>query len=136
MEAALALQRAHGLAAADVTALAIDSFREAIDLGAGCTLPRTTEEAQYSLLYPVAAALVFGAFGPQELETDALADPRVRRLQGVITLTEDATFSRRFPAERWARVRITLADGRVLTSEPARARGNPENPLADDELRA
>ena len=46
-----------------------------------------------------------------------------------MTLTEDDEFSRRFPAERWARVRITLADGRTLASEPARARGNPENPL-------
>ena len=52
-----------------------------------------------------------------------------------MTLSEDADFSRRFPAERWARLRVTLADGRVLASEPARARGNPENPLADDELR-
>jgi 2-methylcitrate dehydratase PrpD len=52
-----------------------------------------------------------------------------------MTVREDAEFSCRFPAERWARVRITLADGRTLASEPARARGNPENPLADDDLR-
>ena len=45
-------------------------------------------------------------------------------------------FPRRFPAERWARVRIVLTDGRTFVSEPARARGNPENPLADDELRS
>ena len=64
-----------------------------------------------------------------------LADPRVERLQHATSLTEDAEFSRRFPAERWARVRVTLTDGRALVSEPARARGNPENPLADNELR-
>ncbi|HET6801380.1 MAG TPA: hypothetical protein VFI50_01950, partial [Casimicrobiaceae bacterium] len=46
-----------------------------------------------------------------------------------------AEFSRRFPDERWARVTIALADGRTLVSEPARARGNPENPLPDAELR-
>ena len=33
-------------------------------------------------------------------------------------------------------IRIVLADGRRFESEPARARGNPENPLSDDELRA
>ena len=60
----------------------------------------------------------------------------MRRLLPTVTLAEDAEFSRRFPGERWARVRIALADGRSLASEPARARGNPENPLADDELRA
>jgi 2-methylcitrate dehydratase PrpD len=53
-----------------------------------------------------------------------------------MTLTETAEFSQRFPAERWARVRVALGDARSFVSEPARARGNPENPLGDDELRA
>jgi 2-methylcitrate dehydratase PrpD len=53
-----------------------------------------------------------------------------------MTLTEDGAFSRRFPAERWARVRVTLADGRTLASEPAVARGSAENPLPDAELLA
>ena len=135
VEAALALQRAQRFAAEDVAALAIESFREAIDLGSQCAIASNTEEAQYSLRFPIAAALVFGDVGPLEVSEPKLADPRVERLQRVMQLREEADFSRRFPAERWARVRITLADGRTLVSEPARARGNPENPLADDELR-
>lgn len=135
VEAALALQRAHGFAADDVAAVAIASFREAVALGSACAIAQTTEEAQYSLRLPVAAALVFGDVGAREVSSPALDDPRVRRLQRAMTLTEDAGFSALFPAERWARVRITLADGRTLVSEPARARGNPENPLSDDALR-
>ena len=134
VEAALALQRAHRFAADDIAALSIESFREAIALGSACAMATTTEEAQYSLPFPVAAALVFGDIGPAEVSAPKLADARVVRLQRTMTLTEDAEFSRRFPAERWARVSITLADGRTLASEPARARGNPENPLADPEL--
>jgi 2-methylcitrate dehydratase PrpD len=65
-----------------------------------------------------------------------LSDPRVARLLATFSLTEDEAFSRRFPAERWARVRIALADGRSLLSEPAVARGGPENPLSEDELQA
>ena len=135
VEAAFDLQRTYRFAAEDVTRLAIDSFREAIALGSACPTAATTEEAQYSLPFPVAAALVFGDIGADEVSLPRLADPRVARLQRLMTLNEDAEFSRRFPAERWARVRVTLADGRTLVSEPARARGNPENPLADDELR-
>jgi 2-methylcitrate dehydratase PrpD len=135
VEAALALRRAHHFVADDVVSIGIDSFREAIDLGSECVRPETTEEAQYSLPFPVAAALVFGDIGAPEVSVPALADPRVARLQRAMTLTEDAAFSRSFPVERWARVRVTLTDGRTLVSEPARARGNPENPLADDELR-
>lgn len=136
VEAMLELTRAHSLHSADVTAIAIESFREAIDLGSHCKYPRTTDEAQYSLPYPVAAVLVHGRMGAAELETSALGDPRIARLVDAMTLTVDEDFSRRFPAERWARVRLKLRDGRTLVSEPARARGNPENPLADDELRA
>ncbi len=135
-EAALALKRLHHFSDADVVAVAIESFREAIDLGSQCASPTTTDEAQYSLPYAVAAALVYGKIGAAEVETAALADPRITRLLEMMTLTNDTEFSRRFPAERWARVRITLRDARTLVSEPARARGNPENPLANDELRA
>ena len=136
VEAVLALQRMHRFEAGDVGEIAIDSFREAVDLGAGCATPATTEDAQYSLPYAVAAALVFGRLGAGEVHADAVADARVRRLLAAMTLREDTDFSALFPAERWARASIRLKDGRMLRSEPARARGNPENPLTDDELRA
>jgi 2-methylcitrate dehydratase PrpD len=135
VEAALALQRAHGFAATDVASVTIESFREAITLGSACAVARTTEQAQYSLPFPVAAALVWGDIGAREVSEPTLADPRVVRLQGAMTLVEDRAFSERFPAERWARVHVALADGRVLVSAPERARGNPENPLDAAELR-
>ena len=136
IEAALDLQRAHRFATDEIATIAIESFREAIALGSQCATPQTTEEAQYSIAFSVAAALVFGRVGADEVSVHGLSDARVQRLLPSVTLAEDDEFSRRFPAERWARVRVTLADGRTLVSEPARARGNPENPLSEDELRA
>jgi 2-methylcitrate dehydratase PrpD len=135
VEAAFALQRAHGFAADAISRITIESFREAIELGSQCPYPATTDEAQYSLRLPVAAALVFGRMGAAELDASSLRDPRIVRLLDAMQVVDDAEFSSRFPAERWARVRIALIDGRVLVSEPARARGNPENPLSDEELR-
>ncbi len=135
-EAALALKRSHKFFEHDIASVSIESFREAIDLGSQCRYPMTTEEAQYSLPYAVAAALVYGRIGANEVAGPTLTDARIRRLLDTIKLTDDADFSRRFPAERWARVRIALRDGRTLVSEPAPARGNPENPLTDDQLRS
>src|SRR5207249_2311039 len=103
VEAALDLQRAHGFDAAQITSIAIETFREAVALGSQCAQPRTTEEAQYSIAFPVAAALVFGRLGAAEIDAPALDDPRVHRLLPDITLTEDNEFVHRFPAERWAR---------------------------------
>jgi 2-methylcitrate dehydratase PrpD len=136
IEAALALQREHRFAAEAVTAIGIESFREAVDLGSQCKDPQTTDEAQYSLPYPVAAALVFGHLGADEVNAAERRDPRIARLLACMSLTEAPEFSQRFPAERWARVRITLRDGRSVISAPAQARGNPENPLSATELRA
>lgn len=132
IEAVLSLKTEHD----SVAAIHIESFKQAVDLGSNCPAPRTSDEAQYSIAYPVAAALVFGAFGAQQLESDSLADGRVARLMKVTQLAERPEFSARFPAERWARVRLELRNGRTLVSEPARARGNPENPLSEAEMRA
>ena len=134
IEAVLTLKRTHRFAVDDVLQVTIESFREAIDLGSHCRLPATTDEAQYSLPYAVAAALVFGRVSAEEVDAAALHDPRIHRLLDAIVLEQDDDFSRRFPAERWARVRIALADRRMLVSPPSLARGNPENRLTDDEL--
>ena len=136
VEAALCLKRAHRFDAQDIVAIGIDSFREAIDLGSQCRMPATTDEAQYSLPFPVATALIFGRVGAAEIGAPGLSDPRVARLLATFSLTEDDEFSRRFPAERWARVRIGLADGRSLVSEPAQACGGAEHPLSDEEITA
>jgi 2-methylcitrate dehydratase PrpD len=135
IEATLGVQRDHGFAADEIAHINIETFSEAVALGSGRALPQTTDDAQYSLPYPVAAALVFGRLGVDELGRTALADARLRRLLDVTTLTEDHEFSRRFPAERWARVEIALKNGRTFRSEPAEARGDPENPLSDEEMR-
>ena len=135
IEAVYELKRTHQFDAGSIAGIVVESFREAIDLGSQCSVPSTTEHAQYSLPFAVAAAAVFEHIGAEEVGTSGLQDARVKRLLDAIELVEDAEFSRRFPAERWARVRVSLADGRTLVSEPARARGNPENPMTDGELR-
>jgi 2-methylcitrate dehydratase PrpD len=48
VEAALALQRAHRFAADDIERVVLESFHEAVVLGAGCAVPNSTDEAQYS----------------------------------------------------------------------------------------
>jgi 2-methylcitrate dehydratase PrpD len=78
---------------------------------------------------------VHGRVGLDEITEPALGDERVRRLVGAMSLREDAALTSRFPAERWARVRIVLADGRTLVSE-ARTRGDPDTPLDDAEIAA
>jgi 2-methylcitrate dehydratase PrpD len=135
IEAALRLQRAHVFVAEDIEQVTIVSFAEAVALAPDRAIPRTTEDAQYSLAYPVAAALAFGRVGPAEVTSPTIDDARVHRLLSLVALRDDPELSSRFPAERLARVDIRLRDGRVLQSTLTEARGDPEAPLSDDELR-
>ncbi len=133
VEAAFSLQREHHIPADQIASVEVHTFHE------GCRLatrePVSTDEAQYSLPFPVAAGLVRGQIGAGEVTGDALHDPAILRLSHAVKLIEDDGYNARFPAERWAHATIVLQDGTRLNSAPAIARGNPENPLSDAELR-
>jgi 2-methylcitrate dehydratase PrpD len=111
---ALALQRAHQLAPEDIRRIQVYTFHEATRLAV--REPHTSEEAQYSLPFPVAAALVHGRLGADELIGAALRDPRVLRLVNRLDLVEDPDYARRFPLERLARVRIETESGEQFDS--------------------
>jgi 2-methylcitrate dehydratase PrpD len=133
IEAAWSLSQAHQFRAEQIKSIEVWTFHEACRLAT--RLPATTEQAQYSLPYPVAAILRHGTLGAAEVASDALQDPQTRRLAAGMVLHEEPRYNALFPAERWAHVQVTLQDGTRLASAPAIARGNPENPLSASEIR-
>jgi 2-methylcitrate dehydratase PrpD len=132
MEAAQALVRAHAIDVNDIQSIDIESFEHAVRLG-GAT-PKTTEEAQYAIAFPVAVLLARGRLGAADVAADGLNDMRAHALAARITLSENQDFTRRFPAERLARVTIRRRDGTVVASEPTPARGEPNAPLDHEAL--
>ena len=132
IEAAAQLQRDHRFAHGDIEAITVRTFHEAYKLATA--EPRDTDAAQYSLPFPVAALLVRGKVGPEEIDAAALGDADILRLSRMVEPVDDPRFSALFPAERWAEVEFRLADGRLLRSDPAVARGSAENPLSDAEV--
>src|SRR5690606_19461898 len=130
--AAAALKREHALAASAIRAVRVRSFREAVELST--RRPAGTDAAQYSLPFPVAALLVRGKVSAAEIGEEGLRDPEILRLAELVELIEEPRYSALFPAERWADVEIETADGRMLRSGPAVARGSAENPLSDAEI--
>ncbi|MGI9363672.1 MAG: MmgE/PrpD family protein [Rhizobiaceae bacterium] len=127
VEAALALQREHGFAASDIASIDVETFHEAKRL---CTRhPKTTEEAQYSLPFSVATALVHGTIAPDHIDGEALSDPLSLAVQDRIEISESSEFNSEFPKRRIAQVKITLNDATVFQSHPTEALGDPENPV-------
>jgi 2-methylcitrate dehydratase PrpD len=132
MEAVAELRRDHQFGHAEIDRITVRTFFEASRLAT--PQPRSTDAAQYSLPFPVAALLVRGKVGPAEIDGEALDDRDILRLSRLTELVDDPSYSALFPGERWAEVEIELADGRRLASKPAVARGSAENPLSRREL--
>ncbi len=133
VEAALVLRRQHEIDAREIESIEVSTFHEAARLVAAS--PTTTEQAQYSLPFPLAAALVRGQVGASEVSAEALRDPMLRSLSKRVRLTEDDAHNAAFPATRLARVAVNMFDGRSFTSEDTEPRGDPEAHLDDKEIR-
>jgi 2-methylcitrate dehydratase PrpD len=132
VEAAMGLARAHRFRAEDISGIEVWTFHEACRLAT--RVPTSTEQAQYSLPFSVAAALRHGRLGAPEVANNGLEDQLTHKLSTAMALHEHAAYNDLFPAERWAHVRVNLQDGRQLDSLPTIARGNPENPLSADDI--
>jgi len=132
VEAALVLCREHGIAGVDVERIEVETFHEAARLAT--VQPASTEEAQYSLPFPLAAAVSRGQLGALEVSSDALVDPEIRRLANAVVIVENDAFNDAFPGNRFARVSLHTCGGDSWTSEPTEPRGDPENHLKDEEI--
>lgn len=132
VQAGLELRSRHELTAMAIDHVAVATFGHATRLDT--RRPTTTEEAQYSLPFPLAAALARGTVGLAELVPGGLADEQVLRLSDGMAITESDEYTARFPGERWAEVTVMLRDGRQIRSGPTTASGGPDNPMTNAEL--
>ena len=133
IEAALKLQHSYQVTPGNVKHILVSTFHEAVRLN--CRSPLSTEEAQYSLPFPLAAALVHGRLGVTELTGTALKDPVVLQLCERVEMKEDPEFNQLFPAKRLARVEIETEDGSLFDSGEFEADWEAGSPPSDPELR-
>ncbi|MDE2998266.1 MAG: MmgE/PrpD family protein [Gemmatimonadota bacterium] len=129
---AVELRKKHDLAPGNIAAVRIETFEAAIHLGT--RRPTNTEEAQYSLPFPVASALVHGRVGVPEIAGDGLKDEAVLALSDRIEMSVDPAIEARFPDEALARVTVTTTGGRKHVTGPLPAPGDPDSGITFDDL--
>lgn len=91
--------------------------------------PANGNEAQFSVAFAVAAALVKGDASVFQYTDANVADPRVREMMGRIHVEVDPRLDQGYPDRRAASAEITLADGRRFTGHVDNAKGEPECPF-------
>ncbi len=90
---------------------------------------RTKEEADHSLPYMVAVALLDGQVQPQQYAPERIVRADVQALLQKVSVTPDAGFSARFPAEMPSTVEVELSDGTRLSASAAAYKGFTSQPL-------
>ena len=133
IDGALALQTRMGLRWQDLQMVEIATYAPALAV-AGNPAPRTAAEARFSIPFVVATALIHSSVRLSAVKPERLADADIRALMARIRLSVDPELDARFPGQRAARVRFTTTDGRQGEYLQPTRKGDPEQPLTDDDL--
>ncbi|MCP4935783.1 MAG: MmgE/PrpD family protein [bacterium] len=127
IQAALNLRSEHAISVDDIKGIEIYGFHEATRLAQN--MPETTGKAQYSISYPVAAALTRGKLGAEEVSGETFTDPDIARLVSVTSVSECSECNDNFPQDRLGRTVVETWDGQRLDSGIVRAPGEHTNPV-------
>jgi 2-methylcitrate dehydratase PrpD len=135
LDAALEIARQLDLASADagaeiaevVITVSPQTYQDQLSPESGKRRPSQVVEAQFSIPFLVAAALVRGRVGIGEVAS--VDDPQVlalsQRIQGAV---------RTDAAPTWAQITVRRTDGRSVSLETTSPSGSPQKPLSDTQL--
>lgn len=131
-DAALALRAAHGLRPEDIARITCRIHEAQVKVvcepEATKKTPTNGYDAQFSVHYAVACALVHGRLTLDELEEDAIRDPRVLALTARTGYEHDNTLN--FPRYYGGELVIETVDGRRLVHREEHNRGSDAKPLS------
>ena len=132
IDACVDTMKKNGIAYTDVEKVVIKTFKRATLLSK--IEPKTADEAQYNIAYPIASSIVYGDFGIDRVLNENLSDPTVLAMMKRLSFEVDEELDSKFPAKRICRAEIYTKDGRVYTSPNCEPRGEAHENIGVDWL--
>jgi 2-methylcitrate dehydratase len=122
LEGILELKKEYGLSGGEIEGIKIEIFDVAYNIIGGGeegnkNIVRTKEEADHSLPYLVAVAILDGQVMPEQYRPVRIQSQDVQALLRKATVKPSSDYSRRFPDEMPCRITLTLRDGRRIEKE-------------------
>jgi 2-methylcitrate dehydratase PrpD len=130
IDCALELRKQDGLRAEDIAGIHVARHPDWAHYHQN-RAPRTYHEAQVSLPFSVAIAFIEGKALLEQYSDRNIRNPRVKRLAGMVSISEDASLPRGVSC----RMTATLEDRRKLVSQIDYPKGSTRNPMSDAEMR-
>ena len=97
--------------------------------------PQNVIDAQFSMPFGAAAAIIHGRASLEEYTEDNLTHPGIRELMSKVQCVEDPALEVNYPSRWPAWVEVETRDGSKLRAQIEYPKGDPENALSWDELK-
>jgi 2-methylcitrate dehydratase len=136
IQGALDLQERHQFSGAAVERIDIETFDAALNIVGGGdegdrrTLVSTKEQADQSLPYAIAAALLDGDVMPAQYTAERIQRDDVQDLLRRVFVKATPAYSQRFPEELPCRIEVTLRNGETLVKESRDCSGFLSHPMS------
>lgn len=99
-------------------------------------IPATKEDADHNLAFLLAMGIIDGAMGPDQYAKEQWKEPKVQELMAKMWFQGDAEMTKNFPQHWNCVVEITTKDNQVHRIEVDLPKGQPGNPMSDQEIQA
>lgn len=134
IDALLEIKREHPFAAREVERVELETFNVAHNIIGGGeegdkTIVRTKEQADHSLQYILAVAILDDQVMPEQYLPERIQRPDVQQMLRKVFVRPSPELSQRFPNQMPIRLRVYLQSGQILTREQDDYEGFPTRPM-------
>lgn len=138
LTALFAIVKQHGIKPDDVDQIQLRTYEFATAHAAQAEAyrPETRESADHSLPYCIAIALIEGALGTDQFRNERWKDPEVLKLMAKVTVATDPELEKLHPHALPAHLDIRTKKGERFSQRVDHPKGDPLNPLTDEEIEA
>ncbi len=133
VEALLAILRNHDVHHEDI--VEIDAGWQRVEPFLAKHKVSTVVSAQASLPFALSVAAVHGKIGVDEFTDETVADPVIQGMIPKTKVHQDDELFKKVKNSQPGRVTVRLKDGREFTEEVLYPKGNPGNPMTEDEFK-
>lgn len=133
IEAALTLRPSIINQLSSINSITVEAYKLAV-AGHNHTDILGVSSAKMSMPFAVALALVEGSAGMEDFNETNVTDEEILALTRKVKVVENEELSALVPKKRASILNITMKDGTTLSHRVDYPKGEPENPLTDEEL--
>jgi len=131
----LSMRKKRNLKPEDIKSILVKTYKIGISETGKIYEPETPQAALFSMPYTLALSLSEGKVDLSQFTENKIKDRSILDLAKKVRTELDSTFESVYPESRGAEVIITLKDGSTLKERKNLAKGEPEDPATDIELK-